>query len=230
MSSDLPEGRYTGPDGRVRYWDGQSWYEQEPAQTPGATAVEPSQLPEEAGSPTPTTSRRKWPYAVAAALLLLVAGGAIVTKTAMDNQAAQTAVAAQAQEAQAAASAAAQVLKDQRAASASAEASKAAEQAAQEAEDTLDRAVRAATVKDIEASVLKMAKKHASSGAIDGPIKSVSCVPVAGGSVDDLTEKTTKFECFAVNKDNGDGTSSGYYYNATINWDSGSYTYGLGRS
>jgi hypothetical protein len=33
-----------------------------------------------------------------------------------------------------------------------------------------------------------------------------------------------------ANKDNGDGTSSGYFFNATVNWNSGSYTYGLGKS
>jgi hypothetical protein len=29
-------------------------------------------------------------------------------------------------------------------------------------------------------------------------------------------------------EDNGDGTMSGYTYNATMNWSSGSHTYGLG--
>ena len=40
-------------------------------------------------------------------------------------------------------------------------------------------------------------------------------------ATDDLTEQTTVFECFAAIKDNGDGTMSGYTYNATMNWSSG---------
>jgi hypothetical protein len=73
-----------------------------------------------------------------------------------------------------------------------------------------------------------MAEGHAADGVIDGPIIEVTCSPVGGGSTDDLTEQTTVFECFAAYKDNGDGTMSGYTYNATMNWSSGSYTYGLG--
>jgi hypothetical protein len=73
-----------------------------------------------------------------------------------------------------------------------------------------------------------MAEGHASDGIIHGPIIDVSCSPVGGGSTDDLTEQTTVFECFAANKDNGDGTMNGYKYNATMNWSSGSYTYGFG--
>ena len=35
---------------------------------------------------------------------------------------------------------------------------------------------------------------------------------------DDLTAKTTVFECFSATKDNGDGTMSGRKYHATMNW------------
>jgi hypothetical protein len=84
-------------------------------------------------------------------------------------------------------------------------------------------------VAEIEKSVKKMAKGHAKDDIIEGPIFDVSCDPVAGGSVEDLDEKTTTFQCFAANKKNKDGTSSGYYYNATMNWKTGSYTYGLGK-
>ena len=38
------------------------------------------------------------------------------------------------------------------------------------------------------------------------------------------------FQCFVADKKNGDGTMSGYYYHATMNWDTGSYTYGMGES
>ena len=73
-----------------------------------------------------------------------------------------------------------------------------------------------------------MAEKHVGDGLFDGPVLSVSCDPVGGGSTDDLTAKTTVFECFAATKDNGDGTLSGMKYHATMNWDTGEYTYGFG--
>jgi pyruvate/2-oxoglutarate dehydrogenase complex dihydrolipoamide acyltransferase (E2) component len=115
-----------------------------------------------------------------------------------------------------------------------AEAEKAAEaeraKEAQAAENKAERLIRKESVSEIEKSVKKMAKGHVTDGVIDGPIVAVSCDPVAGGSVDDLSEKTTVFQCFAANKKNKDGTSSGYYYNATMNWKTGSYTYGLGKS
>ncbi len=81
---------------------------------------------------------------------------------------------------------------------------------------------------EIESSVKTMAEGHVAEDIIDGPIIAVSCSPVGGGSTDDLTEQTTVFKCFVANEDNGDGTMSGYNYNATMNWDSGSYTYGFG--
>jgi len=75
-----------------------------------------------------------------------------------------------------------------------------------------------------------MAKKHVKDDLIDGPVLNVSCDPVAGGSVENLDEKTTVFQCFVANKNNKDGNMSGYYYHATMNWGTGSYTYGLGKS
>jgi hypothetical protein len=108
----------------------------------------------------------------------------------------------------------------------------AADEAAAEkqASDDAARAVRKATVAEIEASVKKMAENYATKGVIDGPIIGVSCDPVNGGSADDLSDKTTAFDCFVANKDNGDGTQSGYFFNSTVNWTTGSYTYGLGKS
>lgn len=107
------------------------------------------------------------------------------------------------------------------------EAAAAAAAAAESAAST-ERAKRARAVKEIKASVMTMAKKHVGEGMYDGPVLSVSCVPVDGGSTDDLTEKTTVFECFAATKDNGDGTLSGRKYHATSNWSTGDYTYGYG--
>ncbi|MCS5521201.1 DUF2510 domain-containing protein [Curtobacterium flaccumfaciens pv. oortii] len=100
---------------------------------------------------------------------------------------------------------------------------------AQKAADDTERTARADTVTGVEASVKKLAEDDAAKGVIDGPILSVSCNPVSG-STDDLTDTTTTFDCFAANTNNADGTQSGYFFNATVNWDSGEYTYGLGKS
>jgi len=81
----------------------------------------------------------------------------------------------------------------------------------------------------IEASVKKLAQDDVDKQLIDGPVLRATCDPVSG-STDDLTDLTTTFNCFVATKDNGDGTSTGYYFNATMNWDSGSYTYGLGKA
>ena len=109
-----------------------------------------------------------------------------------------------------------------------ADAAAATEKAEKEADDR-ERATRALSVDGIQDSIKKMAEGHASDGLIDGPVLDTSCSPVDGGSTDDLTETTTVFECFVSSKDNGDGTMSGYNYHATMNWSSGSYTYGLGK-
>lgn len=90
------------------------------------------------------------------------------------------------------------------------------------------RAERAAAVKDVETAIATLAQEHIDKGIFDGPVLSASCDPVGGGSTEDLTAKTTIFECFAATKDNGDGTLSGRKYHATMNWDTGQYTYGLG--
>lgn len=100
--------------------------------------------------------------------------------------------------------------------------------AAAATEAAAERARRAGAVGDIEDSVATLAEKHAADGLFDGPILEVSCVPVDGGSTDDLTEKTTVFDCFAATEDNGDGTMRGRKYHATMNWNTGEYTYGYG--
>jgi hypothetical protein len=106
-------------------------------------------------------------------------------------------------------------------------------QEAKEAQADVDRAerlVRKESVSEIEKSIKKMARKHVREGIIEGPVIRVSCDPVAGGSVENLSEKTTAFQCFMANEDNKDGTMSGHYYHATMNWGTGSYTYGFGES
>lgn len=107
-------------------------------------------------------------------------------------------------------------------------AASASAQAEAEAADAAERSRRASAVVSLENSVKKLAVEHVSKGLFDGPVLSVDCVPVDGGSTDDLTERTTVFECFAATKDNGDGTLRGRVYNGTMNWTTGEYTYGLG--
>jgi membrane protein involved in colicin uptake len=149
------------------------------------------------------------------AVLLGLIGGGIAWKVPHDAQVAAAAAEAAAEKI------AAEEREEQ-------EREEAAAAAAQERLDEADREARRATVTEIEASVKTMAEGHAADGVIDGPIIEVTCSPVGGGSTDDLTEQTTVIECFAAYEDNGDGTMSGYTYNATVNWSSRSYTCGLG--
>lgn len=108
------------------------------------------------------------------------------------------------------------------------EAEEAAAAAEQADADDAERQNREHAVSDIEDSVGVMAEEHVDDGMIDGPVLDVTCSPVAGGSLDDLTEATTVFDCFVVTEELDDGRARGITYNATMNWDSGEYTYGLG--
>jgi hypothetical protein len=205
-------GWYPSPTGEQRYWDGEQWL----ALPPPSGMAGPNM-----GTPGPSAAPRKrrvgrWlAIAGAVAVLLGLVGGGITWKIANDAQVA-------AAEAEAAAERAAAEEREEQ------EREEATAAAAQERQDDADREARRASVSEVEASVKTMAEGHAADGIVDGPIIEVSCSPVGGGSTDDLTEQTTVFECFAAYKDNGDGTMSGWTYNATMNWSSGSYTYGLG--
>ena len=215
-NSPPPPGWYPTPTGGQQFWDGQNWLALPPPTGGPAPAAD---LPA-SGEPPTSRRSRKWILITAAAVLVLgLIGGGIAWKVADDARAAEAA--------EAAAEAAAQRAADEE--REAQEREEAAAAAAQETRDDAERDERRASVTEIEASVEKMAGGHASDGIIDGPIIDVSCSPVGGGSTDDLTEQTTVFECFAANKDNGDGTMSGYTYNATMNWSTGSYTYGLGE-
>ena len=103
-----------------------------------------------------------------------------------------------------------------------------AAEATQAAADDSERQYRASTVGGIEDSITEMAEEHVSDGRIDGPVLDVSCSPVAGGSLDNLTDVTTSFACFVTTEELDDGRARGIGYNATMNWDTGSYTYNIG--
>lgn len=197
-----PAGWYPAPDNREeqRYWDGSEWLNIPPPPTSSTTG----------------TGRRKMKRGTLVAILatasiiVLGAGGGIAWKVISDQQEAEAAAAAAELQAEKEAAAEAQRIQEE------------------EIAESVERDFRKAMVSSIEESVKKMAEEHVSTGLLDGPIIEVSCSPVNGGSTDNLDEATTVFECFAANKDNEDGTMSGYTYSSTMNWDSGEYTYSLG--
>lgn len=211
LSDEPPQpaaGWYPTPDGNRRYWDGSTWLARPepelPDATPGPDAVNTFR------------SKRRLPLVLALSIvgvLLVGGGGAVVWKMNADAAAAAAAEAAAA-------------LKAQEEKEAAAEAQRAEE--AQEALDDAERAWRDAAVPGIEASIKEMATKHHGEGLIDAPPIDVTCSPVGGGSTGDLTATTTVFECFVATVDNGDGTMTGFTYNATMNWTTGEYTYGFG--
>jgi hypothetical protein len=212
VSASTPAGWYPTLTGEQQYWDGEKWL----AIPPPPVSASPS-----TGMRTPETTpnRRslvKWALIAGAGVLLLglIAGG-LAWKSSHDSHVAAAAAAAAAEKA------ATQSREQQQREAAAASAAKASQ-------DDAERASRRAQVTEIEASVKKLAEQHVSKAVIQGPIISVTCDPVAGGSTDDLTQQTTVFKCFVANKDNGDGTMNGYNYNATMNWSTGSYTYGFG--
>jgi uncharacterized protein HemX len=131
-----------------------------------------------------------------------------------------------------------QVNAEQAAATAAAEAQKkreadaaeaaAAATAAKQAADDSKRTERKLIVAEVEDSILKDAKSRVTDGVLTGPITRASCTPLGGGSSDDLTAITGTFECIAVNKTDADGSSSGYRFSATVNWNEGSFSWHLG--
>jgi hypothetical protein len=204
--SDLPKGFYTGPDGRRRFWDGNEWFEPD-EETPNR---KPANGLKQAFQKLKPQTRKLLAVSLIAASVL---GGAAAVGTSV-IQGIETANAEEA---------AAEL--EEKAAKAEEAAAKAEEADLQERRDN-----RRDLIKDIERSVKKMARGHAADSFITGPVRSVSCVPTGGVSIDEISIRSMLFECFVSTKKNRDGTSSGYYYNARVDWDEGSYTYGYGRA
>lgn len=200
-------GWYPTPDGTQRYWDGLRWLSIPPPEAPQSVDEKPHRR-----------SRRVWTLVAVMAVVvvgLLVAVG-VGFKAEQDREVAAAEEAKRAEEA-----ASAQAADE-------AAAAEVAAQREQERAEAEEREVRREAMTGIEASVETMAEEHIEEGIIEGPVLAVSCSPVAGGLIDDLTEQTTVFDCFVATEDNGDGTMSGLSYNATMNWSTGEYTYGLG--
>lgn len=209
MTNDAPKppaGWYPTPDGGSRYWDGENWSAL-PAPTESVVVPAKSRV---------TRSRKTRTVLILSVIgAIIIAGGiagGLIWKT--NSDAVATAAAAEAE----------------RAAVAEAEERAAKLENAQKIEDDRERELRAASVTEIQNSVKSMAEGHVKDGLVDGPILRATCSPVGGGSTDDLSEKTTVFDCFVANKDNPDGTSTGYSYNATMNWDTGNFTYSIGKA
>jgi type II secretory pathway pseudopilin PulG len=206
--NDLPKGFYTGPDGRERFWDGNEWFDSgsEPA------AKEPKQSVLKTFQGLNRRSKIIISSATAFVLIAIISSSVVVIQNHNAEVAAKQLATQQEQERQSAAAAAATA-------------------AAAEAEADLQnrRDNRKRAVSEIEASVRTMAEKHVSEGLLHGPIISVTCTTTGGVSIEDISIRSTLFECFAANTDNGDGTLSGVYYHARANWDDGTWTYGPGR-
>jgi hypothetical protein len=169
-------------------------------------------LPDPDGAQDPTPKRKIPTKPIVATLIVLAlaaAGGTVTWKVNHDAQ-----VAAQVAAAEEAADLEAERI--------------AAEKAEQERQDSAERASRARSVSGIESSIEEMATDHIAEGMYDGPVLSVTCSPVNGGSTDNLNETTTVFECFVGTEDLGNGRMRGRTYHATMNWTSGEYTYGFG--
>ncbi|MDQ0924592.1 hypothetical protein QF038_003100 [Pseudarthrobacter sp. W1I19] len=172
---------------------------------------------------TPYVARRRFAnvnkrlVAIAAAVLIIaVAGIAISLNIQHANQVnAEKAAAASAAEAE---------NKRQAEATRASQAAAAAKQAA----DATKRAQRKLIVTSLEDSILKDAESRVAKGVLEGPITRASCTPLGGGSSDDLTAITGTFQCIAVNKTEADGSSSGYRFSATVNWNDASYSWHLG--
>lgn len=214
-------GWYPTPTGGRRYWDGVAWVDLPDPDTESQSAgVAPG---------TPKRSRLKWALASAGLILVLAVGGTVAAVVISDAREAESAAELAAAAAAEEAAAAEQVLAEQEAAeeAAAREESEAleAEQAAQQAE----RDRRERLVPEIEDSIQEMAEGHVDEGIVDGPVLEVGCSPVSGGSMEDLSQQTTVFECFVATEENDNGTYTGYYYNATMNWSTGRYTYGFGQ-
>ena len=164
---------------------------------------------------------------IIAAVLIVIIGG-IGTSLSIQNtnrlNAEQTAATAAAEAEQAAAATAADAEAEKKRESEAAARAAAAKKSADDAQRTLRKAI----VTELEASILKDAQERVTSGRLEGPITLASCTPLGGGSSDDLTAITGTFQCIAVNKTNADGSSSGYRFSATVNWNALSYTWHLG--
>ena len=79
----------------------------------------------------------------------------------------------------------------------------------------------------LESSVKKDALQDVSTGLLDGPILKADCQPATQA---DQNSSIANYSCLAVSSIGSDGTESGYRFAATINVNSGRYSWRLGGS
>lgn len=93
--------------------------------------------------------------------------------------------------------------------------------------EAAERRLRNSAIKEMQKTITTDARDSVADGLLTGPILYTFCNPLGGGSIDDLTALTTTFDCLAVNEELDDGRASGYGFDATMNWNDGSYTWQL---
>lgn len=162
--------------------------------------------------------------AVVAVLIIVGTGTGIALKVRHDRAQERASAADDRREAQDAADLKAQ--EQQEAAETRARLQEERQQAKRERE-AAERRLRGSAIKEMQKTITTDARDSVADGLLDGPILYTFCNPLGGGSVDDLTALTTTFDCLAVNEELDDGRASGYGYDATMNWDEGSYTWQL---
>jgi hypothetical protein len=204
--TDLPKGFYAGPDGKQRFWDGEEWHES-------------AELPANDAAPKkPRHWTREKKLATAGVSLVVIVALAVGGVAIWQQQMAEIAA-----------------VEDIRVLElAEAEAAAAAENVrlAAEAEELRDterrQQNRREAITEIQADVESMARGHVADGIITGQVISTACTTTGGIALDDISIRSMLFECFVATEDNGDGTQNGFYYHARANWDTGSWTFGLG--
>lgn len=205
-----PAGWYPTPSGKQRYWDGIEWTD-----LPSPEDAAEAESEESAAAVAPVARERRRPrwrtLVILGVILLALALGGVAwgVKSSADAAVAHAAVVAKKHAAQVAAQNAAEA--------------KAIAVAA-------ERAQREAKIPQIEDSVKALATKDVADGILDGPVLDSTCTAVGGGSTSALDGASTVFACFVGTVKNADGTETGYNFNATMNWSTGNYTYGLGKA
>jgi type II secretory pathway pseudopilin PulG len=102
-------------------------------------------------------------------------------------------------------------------------------QAAQQAQQQTEAATRQTAEQQLQTDITNDATKKLQSGLlINGPISNTTCTPVSGGSSTNLSQSTGTYNCLAVYQTNSDGTSTGYHYTGTIDFNSGMLSWQLG--
>ena len=202
MVDERKPGWYVTEEDGQRYWDGRKWHLEKPEKS--KKEVQVYVIGKFA------ISKARVVMGIVALALLGITGSILGAVSAEQQR----------QEA---------VLAEEKAAEEAADAQARAEAEQIAADEQVERLWRGTLIKKVVKSVTTEAEKAQSNGWIDGSsIIETSCTPISG-SMDDLLEVSTNFECFAAYKDNGDGTQSGWFWDVTVNWDTGAYTWQMRR-